>query len=361
MKKYLLSILCGIVSTSILFADLHDKNENPPSTFQRGEPVSGSIPSGPRVSEGIGLNLSLDFLWWKASQQGLSYATSGVLSNVGNALTSRGEQKTPDFSWNPGFKFGIGGALPWDHWDFQAQYSWLHSSSNTSRITDNNGNIAQAVTVGSLTNDTTQLTGITYARSTWDLHFNVIDLELGRNYYLSQHITLRPFAGLKGTWQSQDWSVKYNADSVSVNGSSRDQGGRVHMKQDQFFWGIGVRTGMNSQWYVSKDWSIFANTALSALWNDFSVDRHDRFQPYDAESTTTLNTKNSSYDLHTIAEFQLGMMGQWWFADNKYHFAISAAYEQQVWINYGHFIFLSGSNSGDLSLHGLTLKARFDF
>ncbi|MCB1107874.1 MAG: hypothetical protein KDK76_07250 [Chlamydiia bacterium] len=332
------------------------------STFVRGAVRNVTPAAGPRVADGVNLTLSADFLWWKARQDGLAYATSGILSNVGNALTSRGEQHFPDFGWDPGFKFGFGVALPWDNWDFMMEYTWLYSHHNTDRVRDINGNIAQSLLIGSLTRNTTELTSITSARSSWDLHFNTIDLELGRNFYVSQYLTLRPFGGLKWTWQDQNWSATYNADSVSVNGSATTTGGGVRMVQDHFVWGVGVRTGLDTQWYFTNDWSIFINTALSAMWNDYSVDRRDRFQPSDQSiQTTTVRTKSSPYQLHGVTEFQLGIMGEWWFYNNDFHLAVSAAYEQQVWINYGAMIYLIDREGGDLSLHGLTLKFRFDF
>ena len=61
------------------------------------------------------------------------------------------------------------------------------------------------------------------------------------------------------------------------------------------------------------------------------------------------------------AEFQFGMMGEWWLSNNSYHLDMSAAYDQQVWMNYGNMIFLTDHETGDLSLHGLRLKLRFDF
>lgn len=362
MKKHLLPFLCTLVTTSVLFANTMDQNmsDNSSLTYQRGQNVSEAPPSGPRVADGVNINLSLDFLWWKASQQGLAYATSGVLSNVGNAVVKRGTQETPDFEWGPGFKVAFGVALPWDHWDLNLEYTWLYTFDATNHIKDSNGNIAEAVAVGSLTSSTSELSGITKAHSKWDLQFNVIDIDIGKNYYLSNHVTLRPFAGLKWTWQDQDWTAHYTADNLSVNGSLSGPG-KARMKQDHFFWGVGVRTGLKSQWYVTTDWSIFANTALSALWNDYTVDRRDKFQPNGTDAATVLSTSKDCYDLHSVAEFQLGMMGEWWFYNNNLHFAISAAYEQQVWINYGEFIYLTDHSAGDLSLHGLTLKARFDF
>jgi len=74
-----------------------------------------------------------------------------------------------------------------------------------------------------------------------------------------------------------------------------------------------------------------------------------------------VDTKISSYPIHAVAEFQFGMMGQWWFSNDDYHLAVSLGYDQQVWINYGNFIYLIDNGQADLSLHGLTLKFRFDF
>lgn len=241
-------------------------------------------------------------------------------------------------------------------------YTWLYSHHNTDRVRDPNGNIAQGLEVGSLTASTTSLSGITYARSSWDLWFNTIDLELGRNFYVSQWLTLRPFGGLKFTWQDQDWSVNYTADSVSANGSDITAGGTVRSTQDHFVWGVGIRTGFDTSWYFADNWNIFANTALSAMWNDYDIDRKDRFSPQSLSYTvTTVRTHSDPFQLHAVTEFQLGIMGEWWFYDNDFHFSISAAYEQQVWINYGEFIFLTDREAGDLSLQGLTLHARFDF
>lgn len=349
---------------TVAYAD-HQPKTTPPNTeqgaFTRGMPREVTPAAGPRIAHGANIFITADFIFWKAAQDGLNYATSGIVNNVGTLLTKRGDVHSPDFGFDPGFKVGLGVNLPYDGWDVYAQYTWLHSNSNGDRVQNSDGNIQQNVLLGSLDDQISSLGTITSARSSWDLHFNVIDIELGRSYYLSRNLVLRPFAGLKWTWQDQDWRARYAANSVTANGSSPANSGEVKMNQDQDLWGVGVRTGLNTSWYFSESWSLFVNGAFSAVWTDYDVDRSDTFQPVNQTATSIVRTHESAYYVRSVAEFQLGITGEWWFSDNNYHFAVSAAYEQQVWLNYGNFIYLIDKSGGDLSLHGLTVNFRFDF
>jgi len=59
----------------------------------------------------------------------------------------------------------------------------------------------------------------------------------------------------------------------------------------------------------------------------------------------------------------MGLRGEWWFFENRYHFMIQAGWEEQLWINHNNFEKVNGvqANHGDLLLQGLTIKLRFDF
>jgi len=64
---------------------MHEKNSSSPSyvespsTYTRGQKRSVTPDAGPRVQNGYDLTTTVDFIWWKARQDGLAYATSGVL------------------------------------------------------------------------------------------------------------------------------------------------------------------------------------------------------------------------------------------------------------------------------------------
>ena len=332
-------------------------------TYERGTYREITPTAGPRVAHGADVFITADFIWWKATQDGLNYAMTGVLGNnsaqlvpVPGGISSRGSVKDPDFGWEPGFKVGLGLNLSHDGWDLYAQYTWYHSNQSSSTNGAGITNDVPAVT------DSLLALGDTRRSANWDLHFNVIDLELGRNFYVSQFLTLRPHAGFKGTWQSQDFDVSVRpVNGFEINNTPTGDA-TYKSSQDHDVWGLGVRLGFDTAWYFVKDWSIFAKVAWTAMWSHYDVDRKDTLSATnDFFNTTFVNTELNNYRVKHVGEFELGLRWEIWFYDDNYHFAIQAGWEEQVWINYGNFIRIYNDVQNDLSLHGLNLKLRFDF
>ena len=338
-------------------------------TYQRGTFREITPNAGPRVAHGADVFITANFIWWKATQDGLNYASSGIggSATAGSpfASTGSGTNKSVGEDWAPGFKVGLGLNLGHDGWDIFAQYTWLHSChSNSISTTQTDGLLA-----GFAANSGQGAVGSPLyadrATGKWDLHFNVIDLELGRNFYVSQFLTMRPFIGLKGTWQDQDARFNYESGTFQIAGVPTAAKGpyRIHGQSDT--WGIGVRGGLNLAYYMAKSWSLFGNFAWTAMWADYdTLKRTDSLDDTaTGNSSTRVNINNDSlYNVKYVAEMELGLRWEMWFYDDNYHFAIQAGWEQQVWINWGMFpVIGQEQNNHDLSLHGLNLKFRFDF
>jgi hypothetical protein len=340
-------------------------------TYQRGTYREITPNAGPRVAHGADVFITADFIWWKATQDGLTYAMTGALGTysaqlvtVPPGITSKGSVKDPDFGWEPGFKVGLGLNLSHDGWDLFAQYTWYQSDQSSST---NSPGITNAV---SAPVPTLIALGETRRSADWDLHFNVIDLELGRNFYVSQFLTLRPHAGFKGTWQYQDFDSRIRPESgfalnnllIPKEPQLLPVGSVYKSSQDHDLWGLGVRLGLDTSWYFVKNWSIFARVAWTAMWTHYDVDRKDTVNTGDPNlDITFVNNNLDNYRVRYVGELELGLCWEIWFYDDNYHFAIQAGWEEQVWINYGSFIRLYNDANGDLSLHGLNLKFRFDF
>jgi hypothetical protein len=315
-------------------------------------------PAGPFVKKGADVFITAEFLWWKAIQERLNYATTGVSVTPGTAVTSSGKIHTVGYPWKPGFRVGVGFYPCHDGWDLYARYTWLQSSS-TDRAKSAGGAIVPiSLTFNNLT--TTQISAITAARSHWDLMFNVLDLELGRNFFLSRFLATRLFFGLRGSWIYQDWNTRYIANSVTL-GNLGPLPGTGTTNQDHDSWGIGIRMGANATWIFYKGWSIVSDIAFAGLWNDYDVNRRDRLQIDGSPATTTVNISNDPNSIIANIEMMLGLKGEWWFQKERYHFSMQAGWESQIWIHYGRFISFWGQNNGDLTFNGLTAKLRFDF
>ncbi len=311
----------------------------------------------PITIQKVDLYLTGEFLWWKGIQEGLNYATTGVLVQPGTTISS-GKVHSVDYPWKPGFRVGLGFYPGHDGWDLYARYTYFHSSS-TARAQNSAGNMLPiTVTLSGVTN--VQIQGVTSARSSWHLHYNVVDLELGKALYLSRFLSIRLFAGLRGTWTDQDWNTHYRSNQITFGGGGALPG-TITTRQTQDNWGIGLRMGANGNWIFYKGWSIVSDISFAGVWVDYDVTRRDRITQTGVASASTANIKSTPDTAIVNIDLMLGLKGSWWFKNERYHLSLQVGWENQTWINYGQFIFLTGSNNGDLTFTGLTTRLRFDF
>jgi len=322
--------------------------------------------AGPRVAYGIDVFLTADFIWWKTKQSGMTYATTGVLSEPPATpfqTLNNGRDAQVKFDWDPGFKAGAGLNFWHDGWDVYLQYTWLHTDgSNT--IGRLNGTIPSFALPPLVFDGTVLAADSAFSRS--NLHFNVVDFELGRNFYVSQFLMLRLHVGFKGTWQNQDWRTRYSSRNLSLivsQGNPVPLTGPYRMHHQSKYYGIGMRAGIDTAWHFTTNWSIFGDFAWTAMWSRYRLKRHDTVDDTNAgEKQRNVNVRSNFYDVKFIGEFQVGLRFEMWFSDDRYHIQIQAGWEEQVWIN--HMTFINLSNPApyfDLTTQGLTAMVRFDF
>lgn len=357
-----------------LAADDMQNNEQTTSTYSSDRSFREITPNaGPRVTNGVDVFVTADFLYWTARQDGLAYVRSGIddyNAVLSQTNASSGKTYFPENKFSPAFKVGVGLNLAHDGWDVYLDYTWFHTSLNSAVATTSVASegyvpLWDVASIGStLLHDyflhLYRYVNVGAASSFWRFHFNNFDLELGRNFYVSQYLTLRPHLGLKGAWYRQNYNVSYGdfLDMTVV-----DDVLSTTLKNRQHFWGVGIRTGLDTSWYFDKNWSMFGNLAVSPLWGRFDVTRKDYTTTTAGTTTLGINTNDSFHTIKFVGEFQLGLRYDYWFSDDDYHFGIEAAWEEQLWFNHNQLFVTTqpwGSH-GDLIMQGLTIDVRFDF
>ena len=263
---------------------------------------------------------------------------------------------------------GIGYDFCHDGWDAFLNYTWFRSNNNNRSVSPNNAIIDDNYwnVNASLWNGADIPTPFYQSASAkWNLHLNVFDLELGRNFYISRRIQLRPHFGLKGMWYKQDYDLTFmfNSSGIPVWNNSMS----AQMKN----WGIGARAGLDSAWHFCRDWSIIGEIAVTAIWEHFKAKRVDELVALSSLApggpagtvTSLVNLENSYYTLKPIVEWMLGFRWERWFSCDEYHFAMDLGWEAQHWFSQNKFIrtLSVDSANGDLVFMGLTFRARFDF
>jgi hypothetical protein len=362
----------AVASSLLVLADIPMNTNN--KTDQGEKVITPS--TNPVVQHGFDLFIAADFIYWTSRVDNIDYAETGVThsSNISSnnpTLTNPGHTIGPHHKMSPGFKVGIGVNMGHDGWDSYVQYTWLHNSA-ASQDTVPSGKSTWQYAGGSLFSINT--TRIQAGNSEWHLHFNDIDWELGREFFISSYLILRPHIGLKGSWQKQTYSV-HQTDIIDNSQSQPgslvfDQVGRgsYTMYQKQSYWGLGIRAGLNTAWHFTRNWSIFGDCAVAPLWSQFTVSRLDRTTESSSNrgipvktGLIVANQSNRLHSLRAVLELALGLRWDYWFLDDDYRIRIQAAWEEQVWFGQHEFLDAIHPTYGNLSLQGLTVGFTFDF
>lgn len=293
-----------------------------------------------------GWNLAADFIFWRADEDGLEYVSTGHRLH------------RPHTKWSPGFKLGVGYTFGnQDFWDIFLRWTFFQTHE-------------QGHEHGSLKSwwSPTMLgPTATSASSKWRLHYNTLDLELGRDYFISKTLAIRPHVGLRGALIRQHYNAHYKGVFADITPSTIPT--RFDAKNN--FGGAGVRAGAQLSWHFTRDWSVIGSLAGSLLWGHFDVDEELKGIVDAAPSHQDIDQ-----DLSRVApnlEASLGFQWETFFSKDRYRVAISLAYEFTEWFSQNQMTrseLIDGNGQsathfdriqGDLGLQGGTLEVRFDF
>ena len=310
--------------------------------------------AGPMVKNGKDIHLAGDFIYWMPKIDNLVYAKEGLTLKDHQQNAELGKPHEVSFRWRPGFKGEIGWNFGHGGWDMLFQYTRLYTSVSHHLRNASFLPAFDAFADGSYEDYFNQADAHAY------LHYQIGDLELGRNYYVSPTLKLRPFIGAKTTCQKQNGKFDYNTDQSAVESPS------FFTRTKHYLWGVGMRGGVGTSWQFSRYVGLYGDLALSGMWLHYKVGRKDTGVPpksiEDQSLYSILNIQNRLRMIKPVMEFACGVRAETYSRSGRYHFLIQAGWEGHTWMNQTLHITNKGEYSqSDLTVHGLTAKARVDF
>ncbi len=298
-----------------------------------------------------------DFLAMQAKQDGMEFAivnsNPDKASDLTNGTVGGFSTNNNDWSYSFGARFGAGIYVDHDAWNVDAVWSWLNIRDYQT-FNASSGNLLP------LWEAPSDLDSVYGPRSSavWNCNYNILDIRLGKPYYVSRYVVFNPHVGFRGGWISQHFSVDY---SGAPGGGHR----AVHHGENDF-WGVGIRTGIDTDWMITRGFSIFGNVAGSILYGKFRVDQ--MLQVPDADEASFV-VADRHYMNVPNAEIAMGVAwGQRIFQD-RYYISLKAGYEFHVWfdqLNMRRFFQDSTSfandvvSRGNLTLNGVSFRASLD-
>lgn len=337
--------------------------ENRVNALEQRRGATGMInpPGRPQVRDGADLFIFGDLIVWNAHENGLPVAV--VNKNAGSNL-SNSNIRTIHSEWDAGFRIGVGYNTPHDGWDLNL--AWLRFNTDGHKKINAHSDRFIFPTRSHPADPLADNTYCQKAHSHWKMHLNQLDLDLGREFFVSKWLTLRPHFGLRTDWIHQKWETDYR------NFASAPTPNKVEAEYKDHWWGIGLEGGLDTQWGLGSGWSLFGDLTAAIVYGFHDLDMEDEDSP--AQSTTTSKgvfvDLDSSYRVsHPILDIAMGVRYDHMFCNDQYHLGLQLGWEHHVYFsqnqfpvfvddfNYGNVV----SNQGDLTLQGWTLGARFDF
>jgi len=297
-----------------------------------------------------------------------------------------GDYKNPDFKWEWGFKVGLGYNSACDVWDVGIVWTRYRGKASSDDSTDSDDN---KTLLPIWSNQATSMAPLFASGidTNWRLDLDLVDLELGREFWVGRRLSLRPHVGLRIAYLKQDYTIDHKGGSWLAGNNSllpplpdgppQDQNNEVDINND--FKSIGVRSGFDTVWNLGCGFAFTGNMAFSILYGRFSVDHdEDDTQATDPFSKTRIFEADESFRTSVKAtDLALGFQWSTLFCDCAYGFTVGIAWEHHLFENQNQMWRVSkaladnmstkyrsnnfNQQRGDLSTQGWTLTLVFDF
>ncbi|HSX03216.1 MAG TPA: Lpg1974 family pore-forming outer membrane protein [Rhabdochlamydiaceae bacterium] len=343
--------------------------------------------------------LTVAGFYWQAAEDGLEFgveskvvAPTAAATTVSAASLIDAHYLSPEFKWKPGFKIGLGYYTTHDGWD--VNLLWTHYNGRATKSVDDESDTNVTLlplwsAFGPATDAGGTILWASQANTSLRIDLNLYDLELGREFYTSKMLTLRPHIGFRGATIYQKYEIDYlggiwdGSPSLLTGGPFTNE---VNMKNR--FYGGGVRAGLDTNWWFGccpldacpSNWGFFGNLALSLIYGKFKVEHKEFNQSPLAVTgfakTPILETDENFHSVRAMLDLALGIEWLSLFRDSNYGIQFQLAWEfhqffnqNQLWrVNrigdssttvHGENVF--AQSRGDLSTQGVTLTAKFTF
>lgn len=319
----------------------------------------------PDLCDNNSWSFSSSLLVWQLIENKTSYAivdnSTAFTGSIHEGFTARN-----DFDWAVGYRLGIGynffyNPRSWSNWDVQFNYVYFHTHESDRATSDNQFTIDTGVISttfppaigGSIEYDS--------AIQKWRVKFSTFDLDIGDRLFFTRSLSFRPFLGLKGALIFQ----RIRADYFNALTAPLDQ--RIAHND---FRGIGIKTGVDANYYFNSNWSLFNSFSSALLFGKIHI-------------KSELNTADPSSPGTVVSFIQLihnksrifpqvqNIFGLSWersILKDSTHLSLRVGYELQYWWDqnqFSHYLaavdYIYAENNAALAIQGVTLDLKIDF
>lgn len=298
------------------------------------------------VGSCLDISVSGDFIYWNASKQLNAIAFE---ETVIPGVSAHTDVIIHRFGYRPGFKVGIGLGLPgFDHFSFNAEYlSYDHTTTKTHTA----GPGQFLTTLAGIVPFPLPQPIATHVESKWHFELNTVQLTFSRPFYLGTRLILDPAFGLKAFWYDEKQSIDFDL----ITGAVGTQ--RGHFKS----WALGPYVNIKAKGLLWCGTYLLAKFGFLVPYQKHTKDLFQADFPFVGKDQIDFDfDKKKPYAFEPYLESGLGLGWGHYFCDCSWHADMAVTYDY-----FGalfHFLAnIGGPMAKDHWMHGLTVRAQFDF
>jgi len=327
-----------------------------------GLSLSSAQPSG----EDLCWYVTGELLYWDAKFGGTDYVFStGEGQNLPNPPI-QGKVRSNSFGWELGGRVGLGRIISHDRWDTFLNFTYYQN---------HDGDSCFKYPPAFLVSQVGFFGGaFEKAKSIFDLTYMNLDFELGRKFFASRLLTVRPHIGLKGTRMRQEHKVKYDFSSLELEGNLIGEYYRVYNRCD--FDGLGPRVGVQGTLFIGHGFQLEGAFSGALLYCYFDGVEKEKTSPNISSTNVDIRLKGKMKRFVPFSHLFLGMSWSDYFHKETYYISFKLGYEVLYYwrenqsLSPFNWEFTQPTESTrlnfekmaeDISFYGITTKLLLDF
>ncbi len=357
--------MCPVFAVSLVLttscinaADNADMNRSKSNMDMQKQQQKGSMgmitpPVNP-VVQGVDFSFGIEALYMRATRDCSSVGLREPSPSAYPQAYTAAEQQ---YDWSWGARVDAGYAMNHDGWDLQAQWTWFKASETNIRTAAPGASFYSSMYPTDLNNSPVVTIETGSLNSHRHMLINMGDLDLGREFFISKWLTLRPCAGIRGVWIERHRTIDainvFNVPSgVDANTS------QVTSYTDVSYNAGGLYAGLDTQWSFGDGWSLFGMVDQAIVYGRNDYNHYEVDRTLNGAVYTRAAVSDKYFTVRGITDLALGFRWDYMFDNDRYNLRLQAAWEEHVFSNLTVHNF---GKSGDLALTGASFKVGFDF
>lgn len=260
--------------------------------------------------------------------------------------------------YHPGFRVGINIDIPYDHFNFGAEYLWYRGGSKIKKTADSKSYFYSPVFIKSYG------LALSSLEADWHLSLNLVDLYLTRPYYSGRKLTVDPILGMKF------FTIKQYFDLTAdvLGGAWDNQEAELKSKA----WSLGPKIGCQSNYLMGKGFSLFGDLSTAILYTRYTS---NNMRVSNFVSVPTAYSNNRFGTVRPLLDSGIGLAWKGYFGfgsgayswNKTFYVTLSAAYNFSLFFSQNvsrELVSVAGSKlsaPGNLYLQGISVGLDFIF